>query len=384
MRKRLFASLLVSLLLAALLCTGCAGAEPPVEAAPLPEPSEPPATPTPAALPTPCVHRWEDGVCALCGQICEHDAGFDEGVCLRCGWVCPHEEHDDKAVCLLCGEQRWHSYEHGLCVGCGREPLLYDDMLPEKYLKPAEHRGACLSDVLVWPNGREYPLSVYLPYDYDENSRYNLVIVLLGDNNHAADCTDTVHTLHHTDFRMANIYDHLIEDHLCAPFILVGVEHMRSMYDSKFFEDVLRSSLLPYLAETYATWIEDGDYTAAREHIALCGASRGAIYTLQGGIRYCSDLVANFCCMSIGYVMHSALNDANSALVQRYEIRRFVGVWGWSDSYAWNGDHHSLENIVEEFDCLQEGDNALLLGVHDGHNWITWGAGLFAALQYMF
>ena len=380
--------IIVLLLALALLLCACAEAEP-AASPPLP------------ARQTPCSHVWQDGVCTVCGEACPHlfEDGvcticgaacpheWQDGVCTVCGLVCPHAEHDGDAVCLLCGMQRWHSYHEGCCTGCGREPLLYTEMLPERYLKPAEHQGTCLNETLTWPDGRSYPMSVYLPYGYDEQEHYNLVIFLLGDNNHAPDCTETLLTQHGIEFRLSWIYDHMLEEHLCAPFILVGVEHLRSLYDEDNVTELLRECLLPRLVKDYATWVDgEGEdaIAAAREHIAICGASRGAVFVLDSGMRSCADLAASFCCMSCGQVTLDGLRDADSELFERCGANSFIVVWGWSDPYAWTGDRRCFERLVEMSDCLTEGVNAYSLAVHDGHNWVTWSAGLFAALQYMF
>ncbi len=388
MRKRLFFISALLLALALLLCA-CSDAE----RSPLPIPKR--------DAHTPCPHEWKDGVCTLCGESCPHlfEDGvcticgapcpheWQDGVCTICGLVCPHERHDKNAVCLLCGTQCWHSYAEGRCTGCGREPLLYTEMLPERYLKPAEHQGTCLTETLTWQNERSYPMSVYLPYGYDEQERYNLVIFLLGDNSHASECTDALLEVHGVEFKLCWIYDHMLEEHLCAPFILVGVEHLRSMYDIPFFETLLRTELLPQLARDYATWIDgEGEEAirAARDHIALCGASRGARFALQGGLGDSSDLVGNVCCMSVGDITESEVDHLNTPMLAERGVHCFLTVYGTSEPSSWSRDRHTYFKLVREIDCLQDGKSAFSLAVHDGHNWVTWSAGLFAALQYMF
>ncbi len=390
--------LLLSLFCALLLCA-CASAPSSAEVPPTPPIAE--ATPTPEPSKTPCPHEWKDGACLLCGEACPHEwengvcllcgepcpHEWEDGVCLLCGQLCLHEAHDADAVCLRCGAQCWHRYESGLCTGCGREPLLFDDLLPEEYLRPAAHQGQCLEDTITWPGGRSYPLSVYLPYGYDENGRYDLVIVALGDNNHAPDCTETVHKLHKTEIVLSNIYDHLIEEHLCAPFILVGLEHVRSMPDFDFFDRLLRESLFPTVARNYATWLDPDDpasWPEVREHVALCGISRGAVYTLHGGMQKAADLIGNFCCLSMGTSRLSVVDALRESDLGSRSIHCFVGVTGYNDPLSGVGDVRSYRHIVDGLDCLQDGENAFFVGVHDAHNWVTWSAGLFAALQYMF
>ena len=388
MKKLLCLLLLLTLLL---LC-GCVQT---AEELPTPEP----AAETPEATPCPhvwkdgvctlcgeaCPHVWEDGVCARCGLVCRH--AWEGGVCSLCGLVCPHEAHDSRAVCLLCGEQRWHSYESGLCTGCGREPLVYEFLLPEEILKPDAPEGSCLAESFVGADGEEHEIAVWLPADYDESGRYELVICLPGDNCHPSDWTDTVHYVHEQPICLARMYDYLAAERLCSPFIIVGIEAPRRDTGYETMAQYLRSSLLPYLAGRYATWIEgEGEeaVVAAREHIAFVGASWGGNYVIESGLRRCPDLIANFCCMSKGQITLSELNRLETELLRDYGVHCYVGSWGWNEKYAWTWDMRTYNKIVERLDCLEEGRNAFSAPVWEGHNWVTWSTGLFAALQYMF
>ena len=385
MKKRL---LCFFLFFAALVLCACAASEPP-DASP---PEE-----------TPCPHAWEDGICALCGEVCSHDAGFAggscprcglpcphewrDGVCALCGFACPHEAHDENAVCLLCGEQRFHSHERGLCTGCGREPLLFDDMLPERYLTPAERRGACLLDSVTGEDGEEHPLAVWLPCDYDENGRYDLLLCIPGDNGDPEGWTETVFSYHGVSFCLSSVYDRMTEEHLCAPFIVVGVEPPKEHASYDDYAALLRETLLPCIVSRYATWAEGDDeasLVAARDHFALCGASRGGHFVIECGVRRCPDLFANFCSMSKGQITKSEVIDFETDLLREYPPRCYVAGWGWNEPDAWTWDKRTFEKIVERLPYLTEGENAFAVPVHDAHNWVTWSTGLFDALQYMF
>lgn len=362
-------------LLCLLLFVGCAQKQG--------KPPEPTLPPPVSAAPE-CRHEWADGRCVLCGVTCLHD--WVDGICDVCGYECPHEEHDEDAICLQCGKQHWHSFRGGVC-SCGREALFFDRLLPEDYWTPAGHAGTVVDDSYTDADGKEHPLSVYLPYGYDENERYNLVICIPGDNCHAVDWTESVVSIHGCEIQLSVMYDHMLEEHLCAPFILVGVDRPRRGERPELVAERLRSSLLPYLAEHYATWIDGSDeeaIIAAREHIALCGASRGAGYLLESGMRRCPDLIGNFCCMSHGYITLSDLAKIDSELLERYGVNCFVSVLGCDDPYSWDGDRRCFAYLVKMADCLTENENAFSFSIYEGHNWATWSAGLFSALQYMF
>lgn len=368
--------LLPLILLCLLLCAGVVQ-----EQSEAPRPSaQPPAVQTPAI----CSHRWIDGQCSLCGALCAH--AWENGICTLCGLVCTHEEHDRDAVCLRCGEQSWHSFQGGLCR-CGEKALFYDRLPSEAFWKPVRHAGKVVEDSYTDENGQEYPLSVYLPYGYDEKERYNLVICVSGDNCHADDWTKNATHIHGCDVQPSIVYDRLLEEHRCAPFLVVGLERPRREEQPELLAERLRNSLLPYLAEHYATWIDGSDeeaLIAAREHIALCGASRGAAYVLDSGMRLCPDLIGNFCCMSCGEITLSGLAEVDSELLELYGVNCYVSVLGWNDPYSWSGDRRCFVRLVEMADCLTENENAFSFSIYEGHNWATWSAGLFSALQYMF
>ena len=352
---------------AALLLSACAQTAAPPET-PVPTVSARPS-PTPEPTPEPCRHEWRRGVCALCGAVCSH------------------EGHDaESAVCLICGEQRWHHYERGVCIGCGREPLIYTEPLPAELLAPSDTPGAVTEGELSF-EGRTTPIVVWTPADYSPERKYNVLIMLPGDNGDYKSCISTVMNNNKDQYRMASVYDHMGERHLCDPFIVVGVRNFRGWPKDQVVR-FLGEGLLPFLAERYATWAADSSaeaLVAARGHFALGGTSRGSMQVYELGMGRCLPWFANFACLSC----ITSPDDIAEALQTEenlpYEIRCYVASWGtWEERGVRLHHYRSFGQLVEQCPRLTEGENAFGLQINAGHNWLHWGAALFDALQLMF
>ena len=338
---------------------------------------------------TACEHpNWEDGVCAVCGTVCEHPA-WNHGVCKRCGFVCPHEKHDpDTARCLCCGEQMVHSYYEWHCVGCGREPIQTEIKLPSNYFENAKHRGSIVKDSFDY-KGYEQMLRLYLPYGYDENGHYNLAILLHGGNGDIANTIDT--EFHTADgyLRAYMLYDHMIEDHLCEPFIVA------SIYTGDYYNygpvqlgQVIHDGLLPYLAEHYATFAESGspeDLRAARMHFAIGGHSVGGLFACYSGMVFNFDYIANYIVLSAG---PDFITNRVAPAVREYEAQGIgFGVF-YDAAGAWEARKLKTKppfyELLEAVDSLEEEKNAFYREVDNEHTWTSWFACYYNGLQVLF
>ncbi|MDO5377035.1 MAG: hypothetical protein Q4G52_01750, partial [Clostridia bacterium] len=66
----------------------------------------------------PEAHRFENGVCTVCGYACQHAAHGTDGVCVYCGAACVHSYAG--GICSVCGAACVHpSYSDGRCTVCG-------------------------------------------------------------------------------------------------------------------------------------------------------------------------------------------------------------------------------------------------------------------------
>ena len=345
----------------------------------------------PTPEPTVHVHRFdpETHICPDCGETCGHTNGFDaEHRCRDCGWLCPHETHDkETAACPVCGAQFNHHFGmDGVCDVCGAEAVLYTTALPERYFAPAAHTGRCLRDTLTLPDGLKLDLAVYLPWDYNTDTRYNVAVMLHGDGGSCDDWTDATERTPLGDIQFHTVYDNIVEEHLCDPFIVVGIDN-RYLKSSFYGEGLIEQTLLPYLARSFSTWMEGESYeqiAAAREHLAIGGLSRGSIYTYGVGMTRCLDVAANFCCFSNGYigdVPRQMRAEGHEAL----PILSYIATVGLQDEYLYVRAHrYDYEVLCTGIDTITDGENARMFEIDAGHNFITWTTSFYNALLLMF
>lgn len=338
---------------------------------------------------TPCEHpAWEDSVCTRCGMACGHPA-WEEDSCTVCGYICTHERHDpDSAQCLICGRQMAHSYRNARCVGCGREPMLTELALPESYYEPAEHQGTVVNDLFEL-NGYSHMVRVYLPYGYDESCRYNVGVFLHGGRGSIGDTIDTVFYSEGGELSCSQLYDHMIEDHLCEPFIVASVftgdfDNM----EASWLGVAIHDGLLPYLADTYSTYAASGseeDLRAARMHFAIGGQSNGGRFACYSGMGYNFDYVANYFCFSAG---PEFLERVVVPVVREYEEQGIgFGVF-FDGAGAWEAKklktESSYRELVDAVDSLKDGENGFYVEVDHQHGWTSWFACYFNCLQLLF
>ena len=380
----------ILVLLFCLLLSACS--MPPPAPTPVPlaeETTAPPALTETEKLPHEHSYDAETGLCRTCGSPCPHGEGFSsEGRCLLCGWRCDHAQHDaESACCLRCGAQLWHHFGiAGRCEGCGREAPLAGERLPDAYYEPAEHAGQCLLETVTDAEGKEHSIALWLPWDYSEDGRYNVLILIHGDNGSCRDWTDREQPTARGAVQLCHVYDHMAEEHLCQPFLVVGIG-VEDVANPAKGERFLKETLLPYLARSCATWME-GDspeqIRAAREHIAIGGLSRGAMLTYRVGLCRCLDVAANFCCFS--NADKAGLPDALEGEENRnLPIRSYVATLGLQDlpDYA-RGQRALYELLCSRVERIRDGENARLLEIDEGHNFLMWSASIYDALLLMF
>ena len=171
--------------------------------------------------------------------------------------------------------------------------------LPEELLRPAEHRGTVreedyptrdmVSDI---PDRINKDVMVYLPYGYDPQGQYDVLILL-----HCAWADHRFWLEQERNYgseeaprpvSVPNLLDRMIEEGYCRPLIVVSPclylydrqpSNAGNGYDYEQFEQEIGTDLLPWIVENYATYASDGSreaLRAAREHFGVLGASFGA------------------------------------------------------------------------------------------------------------
>ena len=190
--------------------------------------------------------------------------------------------------------------------------------LPEELLRPAEHRGTVreedyptrdmVSDV---PDRINKDVTVYLPYGYDPEEQYDVLILLhcawadhrfwLGQERNYGSEEAPV------PVSVPNLLDRMIEEGYCRPLIVVSPciylydrqpSNAGNGYDYEQFEQEIGTDFLPWIAENYGTYAADGSpeaLRAAREHFGVLGASFGAYAEYFCVIGENFDLLAWYC-----------------------------------------------------------------------------------------
>ena len=330
-----------------------------------------------------CSHEFEDGICSVCGEECTHD--FQNGVCSICGYVCPHEHHGEDLKCDLCGELCWHHYEGGRCTVCGKAftPLL---KMPEpEWFAPCGHPGTVEEVNFANENGDPRLCKVYLPYGYDPEQQYDTAFLLHGDPGDRGDWIDAVHSHGGRSWRLCDLYDHMIENHICPPVIIISPEYHSWSYATGYEQLAreLHTVVLPQIAEKYGTYAEDGSPASlqkARNHFLFGGLSRGAMYAYGSLLPYCGDICSNFVLMSGG------THDGGVCQVvsESPDPLHLLYVTSGENDGAFRAE--TLYNgLLDSTDALQDGVNCrleILPGM--GHRWDNWTACIFNALQLAF
>lgn len=346
-----------------------------------------------------CPHDWVDGVCALCRKKCLHQ--WEDGVCSVCSFKCSHPEHDaESQLCTVCGDKVAHNFVAGRCA-CGAEPLLYSEFLPEEYFAECDEKGA-IADVSYYAPYYAFDgevmvgkiMSVYLPYGYDESEKYNVMILLHGGNGNNNDWMQSVIEFEDgTNICMRNLYDNMIKDRIIEPMIIVAPYTDSYVFGGGYADTgepqlgpELRDIILPYIAEHYSTYAENGSVealSAAREHFGIGGNSNGALYAYSAGLVDNLDLFANFMCLSGSNNAHGVAEALESEAFVSLPVDYLYAGAGTTDPQNGNAQL-GFQYILEETPRLTEGENALYFEINGGHNWKTWSTSFFNAIQLLF
>ena len=386
-----------------------------------------------------CQHAWENCICTLCGELCLHP-GFDDGRCTACGVVCqhynwrgdrcafcgvacPHSEwedgrctlchtlcdhahHDpDTLICSVCGAVAQHSYEEGVCTGCGAALVGEAREVPREmfYTCPAHGMLATL-----YYNPTDYvnggPLSkkmnVYLPSGYSAGKKYDVLVLMHGmydsesywlnqDLIYRGDYDATVTT--------KALLDNMIAQGLCREMIVVcptfypvsgNYNNFNREREQTQLRCELRWDILPLIASTYSTyaegWTED-ELRAARDHFAYAGLSLGSIYAYNTVLPDDMDIISWFGCFSGSeadvYEVAAKVDAFNPDL---YPIHYFYNSVGTNDSMGYQ--HNSeYQTLMKECKALAEGKNACFQYInYANHEYRAWVTGLYNFLPMLF
>lgn len=165
--------------------------------------------------------------------------------------------------------------------------------VPPAYFQPAGEQGRV---EVVHYEAKDYtradrptthkPAYVYLPYGYDASKKYDIIYLLHGWTGTAEQYFGMENMP-----QMKNLFDHLIEQRLCKPFVAVSPtwdkdnrakDWGESTQEAAVFSNEYVNDLIPAVESRYSTYAETTDKAgilASRDHRAIGGFSLGAITT---------------------------------------------------------------------------------------------------------
>lgn len=292
-----------------------------------------------------------------------------------------------------------HHYVDGVCDGCGAAPEFYTDFLPEEFYCETDHAGSVILheySVTAYANHGfgEYKkcFNLYVPYDYDENVPYNVLVLVHGGGGNENSWLTDVYDYGSIQMQGRVIFDNMFEKGICNPCLIVcpvtetpytqgltaGINQLR---------DELREYILPWVAENYSTYARDGSLDslrAARDHFALGGLSNGALFVYEGGMRYNFDLFGSYAAFSGNGEPWVTVGIIQSGEYAELPINcLFTGAGSMGDSQQ-NYTQVGYDYFIENEPRLTDGKNAFHVDVNGEHEWKVWFTDIFNALPLLF
>lgn len=292
-------------------------------------------------------------------------------------------------------ETHAHMYRDNHCIICGKEPVYFDKNLPKRFYTECPQQGEVVEFAYTtrdyFKEGSE-PYGkhglIYLPYGYDEEKQYDVMIILHGHtlNRHA--WMDQVLFFDwgcYSTYR--NDYDWIFYDNITNPKLIVTLDTpAEPEYNFEDMKYELRCDVLPYLAEHFATYAKSGeeeDLIAARDHFGLGGSSNGGGFTHGSGLKGNIDVFGSFMLQSGGM---NAVGHAKcmNEVKDQYKVNCFVRCSGKLDKLRddiFSGYQHVGINV----DYLEKNKNLYYFELSNvAHNMRVGYVMFVDALQVLF
>ena len=280
--------------------------------------------------------------------------------------------------------------------GCAKQIEVVDE-IPSEYRQAVENGGTVqkftypTKDYFGSMEDIEKEAYIYLPPDYDESKKYNVVYLLHGIGG---DIWEWGMTGDNSDVK--KMMDNLILKGDIDPFIVItpngrsAKDHSSSsdMQSFYLFGQELRNDLVPYIDEhysTYADYSEGYDITAAREHRAIAGLSMGGMQTTNIGLCECLDIFSYFGGFSSCPTTYNAEEIAKKLeSFPDYDIKYFYNLCGTDDGIAMWSHSAAVEGLCDKTDKLTDGKNFLWQTRSGGHDFGIWYLGFYNYAQIVF
>lgn len=264
------------------------------------------------------------------------------------------------------------------------EHEFYFESFPAKYYSQCPETGTYYTEII--PKGCQ--ISVYLPYGYNEDTPYNLVLVIPGLGGWSKDpISSNFSSPQYPDMQGHNIYDWVIYQGLCKPFIMVSVTPPQD-FSMRFLKAELLNCVFPYILKNLSTYAEGTsmeDVKAAREHYAFTGVSQGAGYVYWLGMGEMFEYFGSYAAIAGEFGnAERAWEGLTSEKYRDLPVGCFYVGGGSLDVYNLRDGQAAFDKFTAEDERFVEGVNAFSQSYYGGHNWFSWLPCYFNALQVLF
>lgn len=234
--------------------------------------------------------------------------------------------------------------------------------------------------------------NIYLPADYSEDKKYNVLYLLHGIGGNEDEWG-----LNKSTSRVKALMDNLAYYGDIDGFIVVTPNGRASASYSKnssmidgfyLFGKELRNDLIPYIEShysTYADYSEDGyDMSASRAHRAIAGLSMGGMQTINIGIGECIDLFGYFGAFSAAPTSNNATKTASLMEDCEYPVYYFYNICGLQDRTAYQSASAAAKTLPALSDKFVDGENFMWQEMDGGHDFHIWYQGFYNFAQIAF
>lgn len=258
-------------------------------------------------------------------------------------------------------------------------------------------------------------VNIYLPYGYDESQVYNILYLMHGGGDDEDFwLTEVSERTHGKTTR--NVVDHMIEDGLCEPVIIVtptfysdvegvevtndqcadliaelGEENYTAITDlyTWYFQYELHDHIIPAVEAKYATYAK-GDTSpenlaATRDHRAYAGLSMGSITSMHSILMGNLDYISYVGSFSGAKTDVELFKGAIEEKFADYPVHFWFNGEG-TDDIAFEEHYKFYYDALEKMpDKFTDAENAAMVVLDGGaHNYAAWIADLYNALLVFF
>ena len=234
------------------------------------------------------------------------------------------------------------------------------------------------------------PAFIYLPPNYDETKKYNVLYLMHGVGGNEREWGMTGYTSY-----IKALMDNLIVYGDIEPFIVVAPNgrsykdyaNTNGDYASFYvFGQELRNDLMPYIEANYAVY-RDTDTESARDHRAMAGLSMGGMQTINIGMCEMLDKISWFGAFSAAPTSYTSAVIAEklaSAELDGYKINYMYNICGLQDNVAYMSASAAAKNLPDYTDKLRAGENFMWQELPGVHDFGIWNLGFYNFAQIVF